>query len=135
MEIRTPNDADDAGPFGQHQSASLGSCFSCQVSRLPVPNETGLVCIAQARPYKMCMLHGFWAFCPYVQHFCGSEACPMRETWLLLAADLQQKNANVGWNMVSLHREPCLKSSLMAFLGFLAPPGPNQAKMGSLLCS
>ena len=23
--------------------------------------ETGLACIAQAKPYKMCMLHGFWA--------------------------------------------------------------------------
>ena len=30
-------------------------------------------------------------FCPYIQHFCGSEACPMCEAWLLLAADLLQK--------------------------------------------
>ena len=23
-------------------------------------HETGLACIAQTKPYKMCMLHGFW---------------------------------------------------------------------------
>ena len=60
MEKRTPNDADDAALWGA-SSASLGSCFNfcclCPLGR----HETGLACIAQAKPYKMCMLHGFWA--------------------------------------------------------------------------
>ena len=70
-------------------SASLGSRFSfCQVSRLP---GFGVHCPGQT----LLNVHVAWyldAFCPCCHYFCGSEARPMRETWLLLAADLKKCN-------------------------------------------
>ena len=36
MEKRTPNDADDAGPLGQHHQHHWGPVSSCQASRLSV---------------------------------------------------------------------------------------------------
>ena len=43
-------------------------------------------------------------------------------------------NVLVDENMVSLRREPCSITLLIAFLVFLTPPVLNQAKMGSQLC-
>ena len=63
MEKRTPNDADDAGPLGQHHRHHWGpvspfawflGCF-CP----PGKHERGLESFAQATPYIMCMFHGF----------------------------------------------------------------------------
>ena len=65
MEKRTPNDADDPGPLGQHHQhhwgpvspfAGLLGCL-CPLGK----HETSLACIAQAEAYKICMLHGCWA--------------------------------------------------------------------------
>ena len=51
---------------------------------LPRPNPIKCAC---------CIVFGcVLPMCP-VLLFCGSEACPMRETWLLLAADLQKKSS------------------------------------------
>ena len=63
MEKRTLNDADDAGPLGQHHQHHWGF-LGC-----PCPlrkHETGLACIAQAKPYKMCC----WARVGYWQLIC-----------------------------------------------------------------
>ena len=58
MEKRTPNDADDAGPLGQHHRHHWGpvspfawflGCF-CP----PGKHERGLARLAQATPYIMC---------------------------------------------------------------------------------
>ena len=44
MEKRTPNDADDAGPLGQHHQHHWGPVSPFyQVSRLPVPTAPGLL--------------------------------------------------------------------------------------------
>ena len=63
MEKQTPNDADDAGPFGQYHQHHWGpvSPFSRCLGRLcPLgKHETGLARVAQAKPHKMCMLHVF----------------------------------------------------------------------------
>ena len=55
MEKRTPNDADDAGaPLASIMSIIRVLCL-CPLGK----HETGLACIAQAKPYRMCTLHGF----------------------------------------------------------------------------
>ena len=73
-------------------------------------HETGVACIAQAKLYKMCMLHGFGVCFAHISRtYVASKLVQCVKKRLLLAADLPQK----GYNMVSLHREPCLKSSLI----------------------
>ena len=63
MEKRTPNDADDAGPLGQHHRHHWGpvSPFAWFLVCLcpPGKHERGLARLAQATPYIMCMFHGF----------------------------------------------------------------------------
>ena len=63
MEKRTPNDADDAGPLGQHHRHHWGpvSPFAWFLGCLcpPGKHERGLARLAQATPYIMCMFHGF----------------------------------------------------------------------------
>ena len=78
-EMRGPNrphDAHDAGSWGAAgqlkfvmnpnktplKIAAVGSVCSCEIPVLVGPalyDETGLACIAQAKPYKSCMLHGY----------------------------------------------------------------------------
>ena len=52
---------------------------------------------------------------------------------LNVASDLQE-TVPEGYNVVSLHREPCSTPFMTTVLGFLTPPGPNEAKMVSQLC-
>ena len=63
MEKRTPNDADDAGPLGQHHRHHWGpvSPFAWFLGCLcpPGKHERGLARLAQATPYIMRMFHGF----------------------------------------------------------------------------
>ena len=97
MEKRTPNDADDAGPLGQHHQHHWGpvSPFAWFLGCLcpPGKHERGF---GTPRPGQtLYNVHVPWlwtAFCPYFQHFCGSKACPMPEMWVLICP----QNAIVG---------------------------------------
>ena len=77
MEKRTPNDADDAGPLGQHHRHHWGpvSPFAWFLGCLcpPGKHERGLARLAQARPYIMCMFHGFG---PLFAHISNTFVAP-----------------------------------------------------------
>ena len=74
-------------------------------------HKTGLACIAQAKPYEMCRLHGF-GVC--FAHISSTFVAPKL---------VQCVKCGCYWQLIclkkclGLQREPCLKSSLMAFLG------------------
>ena len=81
--------------------------------------------IAQAKPFKMCLLHGFGyisgTFVALKLVQCVKCGC----YWQLTC-----KKISCGREHGQPHREPCLKSSLMVFLGFLTPPWSQSSQNG-----
>ena len=52
-------------------------------------HETGLARVAQAKPYKMCMLHGFWVCFTHISSTSvAAKLVQCVKMWMLLAADL-----------------------------------------------
>ena len=74
MEKRTPNDADDAGPLGQHHRHHWGpvSPFARFLGGLcpPGKQERGLARLAQTTPYIMYPFHGFGPLLAHTSNTC-----------------------------------------------------------------
>ena len=88
MEKRTPNDADDAGPLGQHHRHHWGpvSPFAWFLGCLcpPGKHERGLARLAQATPYIMRMFHGFGPLFAHISNTFVAPKLVMPEMWVLI---------------------------------------------------
>ena len=93
----------------------------------PGEHERGLARLAQARPYIMCMFHGFGPLFAHISNTCcGSKACPMPEMWVLICSPKYNRGLEHGQPA----RRTVSKVIFDGFPGFLTLPGPNHCPNG-----